>query len=215
MFFQVWKQSHLKKVSVFSGSYQSESRRTDLIGSSLIASNHLSLSSDSRRASNRKHFGRNIDMPPGERERERETEDLWEKLIYFTLWKLSKAQFNLSQSLRRFLVYTDADLLFFLNHNSMHFTHGRNIYLYFFSLYFNWKLYFGCFVFADLLYCFHSNYIFPFLRKVWEDTAFAPWSYSYSLSLKSGVSWEKGCFGVSQIHLNLQSCSPWMHLKSF
>lgn len=152
---------------------------------------------------------------PRARERERETEDLWEKLIYFTLWKLSKAQFNLSQSLRRFLVYTDADLLFFLNHNSMHFTHGRNIYLYFFSLYFNWKLYFGCFVFADLLYCFHSNYIFPFLRKVWEDTAFAPWSYSYSLSLKSGVSWEKGCFGVSQIHLNLQSCSPWMHLKSF
>ncbi len=46
-------------VSVFSGNYQPESRHKDQISSSLIASNHLSLSSDSCRVSNRKHFGRN------------------------------------------------------------------------------------------------------------------------------------------------------------
>lgn len=48
------------KVSGFSGNYPPESRQTDRqTSSSLIASSHLSLDSDSRRVSNRKHFGRN------------------------------------------------------------------------------------------------------------------------------------------------------------
>lgn len=74
----------------------SESRQTDRIGSPLIASNHLSLNSDSGGVSNRKHFGRNTgptcpwarDIEGRQRERERETEDLCEKLIHLILWKL-------------------------------------------------------------------------------------------------------------------------------
>lgn len=84
-------------MSVFSGNYQPDPRQTDLICSSLIASNHLSLDSDSRRVSNRKHFGRNtgptcpwardIKLREGERG---DAEDLWEKLIHLILWKLLK-----------------------------------------------------------------------------------------------------------------------------
>lgn len=63
----------------------SESRQTDRIGSPLIASNHLSLNSDSRGVSNRKHFGRNTgptcpwarDIEGRQRERERDWRFVW------------------------------------------------------------------------------------------------------------------------------------------